>query len=105
MFSLSFDSVILTPYEDFADDLAEPKNRAAESNLSNFLDSLRFITPHALVLREATNNTNRTFQFHNEHNQILVYFNSNTSSLEALPKILKGVRQSAKLEDCIFLNI
>jgi hypothetical protein len=105
MLSLNFDSVIVTPYEDFADDLAEPTNTAPKSNISEFLDSLRFIIPHALVLRETTNNTNKAFQFHSEHNQVLVYFNSNISSLGALPKILKGVRQSAKLEDCVVSNI
>jgi len=53
----------MTPYEDFTDDLAEPTNSAAESNLSEFLDSLRFVTPYALVLREASKNTNIAFNF------------------------------------------
>lgn len=106
MLCLSFDSVILTPYEDFADDLSEPTNSSSESNLSEFLGSLRFINPYALVLREGTKNTNKAFDFHSDHSQILVYFNSNTCSLEALlPKILKGARQSARLEECIVCNI
>lgn len=103
MFNLKFDSVIETPYEDYADDLAEPYERPEESNFGKFLDSLRIITPYALVRRAASENRNKKFSFHSEHNQILVYFNSEEINLNELPKILKGVRQSANLDDCIFI--
>lgn len=103
MFNLKFNSVIETPYGDYSDDLAEPYESPEESNLGKFLEYLRFLTPYALVLRAASENRNKKFSFHSEHNQILVYFNSPEIHLDLLPKILKGSRQSANLDDCIFI--